>query len=117
LKLAMGAGSGGGFPRGAGGVTTAAAVSGWAAEAALARTVGSLGVERAARVTFGRLAGLLAARGLLWALFKPPRFSPLPLPLRARTAPGRFALARDPPPGFFVLEVLMTRARRPYCRP
>ena len=113
----MGAGSGGGFPRGA--LAAAIPASGrcdgvgpLATDAAVAdfltATAGSLWALPAGLA--GR-AGLLPTRGLAWApLTAPPRWAPLDPALRARMAPGRFALARVFTPGFLVLEALMTRA-------
>jgi hypothetical protein len=115
MKLAIGAGNGGGAPRRAG---TAAGpfASGLAAIIALARATAADCFAAASALLFDTLRGagsrsaVVAPRGLACAAFSALRFSPFPPALRARTAPGRFARARGPTPGFLLLEVLMTRA-------
>jgi hypothetical protein len=113
LKLAIGAGSGGGFPRGCGdGLATTGVAAPMVAGGAFAFAgAASFEAPADAFVPRGALAtGLVPPRGLAWAGLSAARFSPSSPPLCAPDAPGRLALARDTTPGFFVLEALMTGA-------
>jgi hypothetical protein len=112
MKVAIGAGNGGGFPRGAAparGDSPALAIT--ARCFAAVATASLLGASFA--VT-GRRAGISrsaapAPRGFARLALRPPAFSAPDL--RARATPGRFARAPVPTANLLLLELLMSRAR------
>jgi hypothetical protein len=108
VKLAIGAGNGGGVPRGAAG-TGAGTGSGRGATAGVPFPMLAAGAAFFAG-TLALASGSFGSAGFFACAALTGRFGAEVSVLRARVAPGRFALARAAAAGFLVLDALMTRA-------